>query len=133
MKQEVTLVVEKAADGGYACYSQEDFDGFSLSGYGNTAKEAILDLMVTFNEIKEIRATDGLETPELTFAYRYDMQSFFNYFSYLNVSRIGELAGINPSLLRQYASGTAKAGQKQYEKIKKAVSHIVRDLSVAQF
>ncbi len=132
-KTSVTAIVEKASDGGYSCYVQDDLDGFGLSGYGDTAKEAISDLMLTYKEIKEIRAAEGLETPELDISFQYDMPSFFDFFSYLNISRIGELAGINPSLLRQYASGAAKAGQKQYEKMSNAVKHIIRDLSVSQF
>ncbi len=132
-KINVTAIVEKASDGGYSCYVQEDFDGFGLSGYGDTAKEAISDLMLAYKEIKEIRSEEGLETPELDISFQYDMPSFFDYFSYLNISRIGELAGINPSLLRQYASGAAKAGQKRYEKMSHAVKLIIRDLSVSQF
>lgn len=133
MSQKVTIIVEKAADGGYSCFVREDLQGFGLSGYGDTAKEAISDLMVTYGEIKEIRAESGIETPQLDFTFRYDMQSFFNYFSYLNITKIGELAGINPSLLRQYASGAANASQKQYDKIKKAINHIIQDLAVATF
>lgn len=128
-----TIIVEKASDGGYSAFVEEDFDGFGLSGYGDTAKEAILDLKVAYSEIRELRTQEGLDTPELDFVYKYDMQSFFNYFNYLNISRIGEIAGINASLLRQYASGVTHAGQKQYEKMQKAVNHIIRDLQLAQF
>lgn len=133
MKQKATIIVEKASDGGFSCFVDEDLDGFGLAGYGDTAKEAISDLQLSYAEIKEMRAAEGLDTPELDFSYRYDMQSFFDFFSYLNITRIGELAGINSSLLRQYASGAAKAGQKQYDKIRDAVQQIVRDLSVATF
>lgn len=133
MKQTATIIVEKASDGGFSCYVEEDFDGFGLSGYGDTAKEAIDDLMLAYEETREMRESEGEPTPELDFVFRYDMQSFFDFFSYLNISRVGELAGINSSLLRQYASGTAKAGQKQYDKIRNAVQHIVKDLSVATF
>lgn len=131
--KKATIIVEKASDGGYSAFAEEEFDGFGLAGYGDTAKEAILDLTLSYSEIKEIRAAEGLDTPEMEFVYKYDMQSFFNYFSYLNISRVGELAGINASLLRQYASGATKAGQKQYEKMQKAVTHIIRDLQLAHF
>ena len=57
------------------------------------------------------------------------MQSFFNYFSFLNVTKIAELAGINASLMRQYTSGVTKAGQKQYDKIRVAVERISKELS----
>lgn len=132
MKQ-ATIIVEKASDGGYSAYVEEDFEGFGLAGYGDTANEAILDLKVAYSEIKQLRSEENLETPELEFVYKYDMQSFFNYFTFLNISRIGEIAGINPSLLRQYASGATHAGQKQYEKMQKAVNHIIRDLQLAHF
>lgn len=131
--KKATIIVEKAQDGGYSAYAADDFEGFGLSGYGETAKEAILDLRLAYSEIRELRAAEGLDTPELGFICKYDMQSFFSRFPYLNISRIGEIAGINPSLLRQYASGTAHAGQKQYDKLRKAVSGIVHDLQSARF
>ncbi|MCM1072170.1 MAG: pilus assembly protein HicB [Alistipes timonensis] len=132
MKEVVTVIVEKASDGGYACFVKEEFDGFGLAGYGDTAKEAIADLSICYQEMKELMAEEGKTVPEMEFVYQYDLQSFFNYFSFLNISKVGELAKINPSLLRQYASGTANAGQKQYDKIRNAINHIIRDLSVAQ-
>ena len=73
------------------------------------------------------------EVPELEFTYKYDMQSFFNYFSFLNVTKVAELAGINASLMRQYTSGVTAAGQKQYDKIRVAVERISKELSAATF
>lgn len=131
--KKTTIIVEKASDGGYCAFVEEEFDGFGLSGYGDTVKEAISDILLSYSEIKEIRAAEGLTTPELKFVYKYDMQSFFNYFSYLNISKVGQLAGINQSLLRQYAAGTTKAGQKQYDKLQKAVAHIISDLQLSVF
>lgn len=76
---------------------------------------------------------EGKEVPELEFTYKYDMQSFFNYFSFLNVTKVAELAGINPSLMRQYTSGVANAGQKQYDKIRVAIGKISKELFAATF
>ena len=89
--------------------------------------------MEAYAEIKALQAEEGKAVPELEFTYKYDMQSFFDYFSFLNVSRVAELAGINPSLMRQYTSGVANAGQKQYDKIRVAVGKISRELSAATF
>lgn len=132
MKERVIVTVEKASDGGYSCFVNDDFDGFGLAGYGDTAKEAIADLTICYQEMKELMAEEGREIPEMEFIFQYDLQSFFNYFSFLNITKVGELAKINPSLLRQYASGAAHAGQKQYDKIRNAINHIIRELSVAQ-
>lgn len=133
MCMKVTVIIEKAKDGFYSCFVEEDLPGFGLAGYGDTAETAKKDMLKSYAEIKEIQAEEGLEVPELDFLYKYDMQSFFNYFSFLNVTKVAELAGINVSLMRQYTSGVATAGQKQYDKIRVAVEHISKELSVATF
>ena len=129
----VTVIIEKAKDGYYSCYVEDDLPGFGLSGFGESAEAAKEDMMKTYQEMKEIQAEEGKEVPELEFTYKYDMQSFFDYFSFLNVSKVAELAGINPSLMRQYTSGVANAGQKQYDKIRVAIGKISKELSVATF
>ena len=94
----VTAIMEKAKDGYYSCYVEEDLPGFGLSGFGETAEAAKEDMMKAYQEIKEMQQEEGKEMPELEFTYKYDMQSFFDYFSFLNVTKVAELAGINPSL-----------------------------------
>lgn len=128
-----TLIVERASDGGFWAYPEEEFDGWSFSGFGTTAKEAIEDAIKGYHEVKAALMEAGKDIPDLTFAHKYDIQSFFNYFSFLNISKVGEMAGINPSLMRQYSSGMAKAGQKQYDKIRKTVGQIARELAEAEF
>lgn len=129
----VTVIMEKAKDGYYSCFVEEDLPGFGLAGYGDTAEAAKEDMMKAYQEIKELQEKEGQEVPELDFTFRYDMQSFFNYFSFLNVTKVAEMAGINPSLMRQYTSGVTNAGQKQYDKIRVAVERISKELSAATF
>lgn len=129
----VTAIMEKAKDGYYSCYVEDELPGFGLSGFGDTAESAKADMMKTYEEMKAIMAEDGVEVPELEFVYKYDMQSFFDYFSFLNITKVAELAGINPSLMRQYTSGVTNAGQKQYDKIRVAVKKIGKELSSATF
>ena len=129
----VTVIMEKAKDGCYSCYVEDDLPGFGLSGFGETAEAAKEDMLKAYQEMKEIQAEAGEEVPELEVVYKYDMQSFFSYFSFLNVTKVAELAGINPSLMRQYTSGAANAGQKQYDKIRVAIGKISKELSAATF
>ena len=133
MKKKVTVIMEKSADGYYSCFVEDDLPGFGLAGYGDTAELAKDDMMSAYADIKEMMKEEGNEVPELEFTYKYDLQSFFSYFSFLNITKVAELAGINPSLMRQYSSGHAVAGQKQYEKIRKAVDRIAKEISVATF
>ena len=129
----VTAIMEKAKDGYYSCYVEDELPGFGLSGFGDTAEAAKKDMMNAYQEIKEIQEEEGKKVPELEFVYKYDMQSFFDYFSFLNVTKVAEMAGINPSLMRQYTSGVANAGQKQYDKIRAAIGKISKELSAATF
>lgn len=129
----VTVIVEKASDGRYACYMDETFEHFGLAGYGDTVAEAKSDLEVCYHEMKELEAEEGRDIPRLEYIYKYDMQSFFNCFPFLNVSKVAERAGINPTLMRQYTCGAAKAGEKQYEKLRRAVREITAELAAATF
>ena len=128
---EAKVIIEKSADGTYSAYMDELLPDFGLAGYGATAKEAMDDFFIAFNDTKSYLESVGKSMPELSFTFTYDLQSFFSYFSYLNISKIGEKSGISPSLMRQYASGSAKASQKQYDKIRGAIHDIVEELSVA--
>lgn len=128
-----TVIMEKASDGFYSCFVKEDLLGFGLAGYGDTAENAKADMLSAYGEIKKMKAEKGVDIPELEFTYKYDLQSFFNYFSFLNITKVAEIAGINASLMRQYTSGVTTAGQKQYDKIRIAVERIGKELSSATF
>ncbi|WP_291529037.1 type II toxin-antitoxin system HicB family antitoxin [Bacteroides sp. UBA939] len=133
MKQNVTVLMEKSSDGYFSCFVEDELPGFGLAGYGDTAELAKKDMMQAYADMKDILEEEGKEIPELEFTYKYDIQSFFNYFSFLNVTKIAELAGINPSLMRRYTSGVAVAGQKQYDKIKVAVDRVTQEMAAATF
>lgn len=132
-KKKVTVTVEKDTDGSFACYVDEEFEHFGLAGYGDTVAEAKADLYACYNEMKELEEAEGRSMPELEYTFKYDMQSFFNNFPYLNISRVAEMANINPTLMRQYACGVAKAGEKQYDKLQKAIKNISMQLASATF
>ena len=128
---EVKVTVEKSPDGTYAVFMEDDLPDFGLAGYGDTAKEAIDDFFESVEETKAYMIREGKEMPEMKFVFQYDLQSFFSFFSYLNISKVGEKSGIGASLMRQYASGTSKAGPKQYEKIRTAIHAMAEELRMA--
>ncbi|MDE6409987.1 MAG: pilus assembly protein HicB [Muribaculaceae bacterium] len=127
------VIVEQNADGYFSCFVKEDIPFLGLLGYGESSQEAIDSLIAFYNEEKELLAEEGKIVPELEFKFHYDMQSFFNRFNFFNVSKIAEIAGINPSLLRKYTSGVAKAGEKQYERLHHAIRQIASDLQEVAF
>ena len=127
------IIIEMASDGGFACYMQEEIPYVSLTGYGDSAREAKEDLLQTYEDMKDILAEEGKEIPQLEFIYHYDMKSFFDYFDFLNVSRVAQLAGINPSLMRKYTSGVTMAREPQYRKLQKAVQSFASELQNVAF
>lgn len=126
-----TVIVEKNSDGTYSAFMEDDMPDFGLAGYGNSAKEAIDDFHAAVEDTADFLRKNGKEMPELSFSFLYDLQSFFSFFSYLNISKVGEKSGISPSLMRQYASGASKAGPKQYEKIRRTIGEMFSELSMA--
>lgn len=62
---------------------------------------------------------------------KYDLQSFFNYFDWINVSQFAKKAGINESKMRQYKNGLAFAGESTTKKILDTIKNIGAELQSA--
>lgn len=133
MYMKVNVIFEMAKDGGCSCYMADEVPGVGLTGYGNSPHEAKADLLQAYREINSLFVEQGREPVELEFVYHYDMKSFFEYFDFLNVSRVARRAGINPSLMRKYTSGVANAGEGQYLKLHNAIQQMAAELSAATF
>jgi hypothetical protein len=129
----VLVVIEKAKDGFFSCYMENETFDFALFGHGKTAAEAKSDLLLAYEEIKTMKLEKKEQIPDLVFDFKYDMQSFFDYFDFINVTKLAKSMDINPSLLRQYRTGATKASQKQYEKLERKVHSIWQELSAAMF
>lgn len=63
------------------------------------------------------------------FEISYDLTSFFENHSYLNISDIAKRAGINPGLMRQYASGNKFPSEDRVMEIEDAIREIGKELS----
>ncbi|GHT41381.1 hypothetical protein AGMMS49965_11080 [Bacteroidia bacterium] len=83
MKQKVKVIVEKGSDNKFSAYMDcEAFDnGFGLLGYGNTARDAIKDFYISYEEAKEIMPKKGKEVPDFEFDIQYDVCAFLDYYS----------------------------------------------------
>ena len=75
---------------------------------------------------KLLKDFHGIE--KVSFDHSYDLTVFFEQFDFLKQSKIAELAGMNPGLLRQYASGVKYPSADQARKIEKAVHQLAKDL-----
>ncbi|MDR0833801.1 MAG: DNA-binding protein [Candidatus Symbiothrix sp.] len=132
--KKVKVIVERGTDGKFSanmdCY---DFD-FGLSGFGNSAKEALLDFYECYEEAKKMNALEGKETPVLEFDFEYDVSSFLNYYSgILSKSGLEKVTGISQKQLWHYSSGTKRPKPKTREKIQTGLRQFANDLSQVAF
>lgn len=97
-------------------------------------EEAKEDMNACLEEARlDYEETHSTAPYTVRFLYRYDLQSFFDYFSFLNISEIARRSGINPSLMRQYVSGNKAAGEKTYSKLSACITNITNELQAASF
>lgn len=112
MKLRIILEKENGVLWGRASYNKELIaaSAATLQALEKKLKKILLD----FHELSDVE-----------FDYEYDLTVFFEEFNFLNQSKIAELSGINPGLLRQYASGVKNPSKEQANKIQTAI----RDLA----
>ncbi len=127
----IKVMIIKGEDGAFWCRSLSPIAGIELSACGDTIAEAKEDLLNALELVKEHTKEKGENIPAVSFSYEYDMQSFFKYFNVLNITETARKSGINPSLLRQYVSGTKKAGEKTYKKLSKYIEDLSKELASA--
>lgn len=110
-------------------------DGGKLWGRVSYDNNLIVDSATNLQALeKKIRKLlkEFHEVETVEFDYAYDLTVFFEKFSFLNQSKIAELSGINPGLLRQYASGVKNPSEVQAKKIQTAIHDIAAKLKNIQ-
>ncbi len=131
----ITAIIEKASDGGYGIYAEGNLPLFSS---GLTEQEAREEFETLVREQAEFMKERQGEYPDwysddVQIDYRYDMSGFFLAFPFINVSEFAKSLDINPSLMRKYKSGIAKAGERQKDLIQRKFDDIVSRLSAVRF
>jgi predicted RNase H-like HicB family nuclease len=66
---------------------------------------------------------------KVVFIRHYDLRAFFDEYKFLNVSRVAGLAGINPSLARQYAQGIKYPSTAQAKKIEVVIRRLAEKMN----
>lgn len=131
--KKIKIIVENSSDGMFWCYTEDSINNIGLNACGKSVAEAKKDLTDCITLAKEEAESRGEEFPYIEFVYKYDLQSFFDYFSFLNVTEIARRAGINPSLMRQYRKGIKHAGEKTYKRLADCIENIKTELQEASF
>lgn len=123
------IAIVEASSTGFGVYAEGE-DLLGITGYGSTVERAKKDFLSALEEIKEAY---GRKLPkelkgEFEFIYQYDIASIFEHFGSLDASSFAKKIGMNPSLLRQYKTGHAKASDKQKKRIEAGLHQLGRQL-----
>ncbi len=87
----------------------------------------ILDaLNFTFEEFDVEYSLDDLR-------FKFDLESFFDFYKVLNAKALSERIGMNQSLLAQYIKGIKKPSPAQTKRILEGVQQIGRELTEVSF
>lgn len=133
--EKILAIIEKGNDGGYSIHAANDVPLFSN---GLTEDEARRDFEILIPEQAEyIRKKTG-SYPSwydggFEVEYRYDLSAFFLAFPFINATQLARSLGINPSLMRKYKSGIAKASKGQKDQIQHKFEDIVSRLETVRF
>ena len=126
MVQKIKVIVETGRDL-FSCF-MVNADGLTgIHGDGKTARKAIADFYLCYEEEKEYCREQGEEVPELEFEFIFDIGAFFNYY-FINVTAFAEYAGMNASLLRQYACGLKAPTKNTIAKVREAIDKFRKDI-----
>ncbi len=108
-------------------------DGFVYSTAGkneieirNNLKDLIIDFLE--NEGKEMKVWDGITANDIEFEFVYDLSAFFDTFEAIKINSLAKNAGINQSLMRQYATGSKQPSVQQAKKIEMAIHQLGQSL-----
>lgn len=125
----LTAIIEKGADRLYSIRTEGRIGTFCPGGFGESVEEAKRDFSESIDEALEFMPENkGINRKEIKIEYQYDIQSFFNYFDFFNVTKLAKYLGINESKLRQYKNGLAFPNEKTSVKILNGVHTIGKEL-----
>lgn len=124
-------LIEKGKDGTFGIYTP-NID-HTIIGDGETVSDAKADFENSVNETIASYLEQGEYLPNelqnIEFEYKYDIASLFNYYSWINVSKIAHAIGINPSLMRQYKGGDTYISEEQVRKIENGLRTLGKEMA----
>ena len=133
--KKLIAIIEKGDSEGYDIFASGDEPLFASGLTEQEARQTFLELIPEQAEYIKERTGQYPEwySEDLEVEFRYDMSAFFQCFPFINATELAKEIGINPSLMRRYRSGLAKASEKQKNLIQMKFDEIVDRLSTVRF
>jgi len=128
------VIIEITTENKYFVYMDNGSLAFGITGFGNTVEEAKCDLLLAYEEMKELFKDEDYPIPELEFEYKFDVASFLEHYSkVLSLAGLGRLTGVAQGQLSHYVTGKRKPSQKTVAKIEKSLHNFAAEIGQVQF
>jgi len=133
-KTRIEIIIEK--HDGLLWGRVEDKGNFLPTPYGATINDVINNLRELIedyqaHEGKEDKFWGKVDLNKVDYEFSYDLVAFFEEFEELKISSIAKRAGINESLMRQYATGKKYPSADQAKKIEDTIHGLAKKLQEA--
>ncbi len=120
--QKIELIIEKGESGIWGRVNYNDNLIAEQADNLNDLEIKLKSLLYKF---------EAVDPEVISFDLRYDVYSLFEQFDFLNISKIAKHIGINPGLLRQYASGVKHPSLNQAKKIEDTLHRLADQMQKA--
>ena len=135
-KKLIRVIVERHEDGTYWGTTQ-NIPGV-VSAYGSRLEILKSNIEAAFKDYLVLATEEGYDwvldfKSGVQWEYKMNIQAFFALIPEVKISAIGKKAGINESLMRQYARGTAAVSEARMKQIEKCIQTLGRELCAVSF
>lgn len=135
MKKKTLLVVmERDADNEWQAWCDETETGTLLTAIAPTTEGVVLEMknLIRFFQAdnwQDIPSWQGIDPDtDIEFEFAYSVVSLFDEFKFVKIGAVAKEAGMNPALLRSYASGDKNPSLAQAKKIEEAAHRLAESL-----
>ncbi len=134
METKIKATIEHGGDGKYNVFTDYELPGYGILGFGDTAEAAVEDFYASYDEAREMMATEGKEVAEVSFEFYYDVASFLDLFAkMLSKPGLEAITGINQKQLWHYASGERKPKPETIHKIQQGLYNFADAIKQVRF
>lgn len=122
----LNAIIERNEEGFYAYIDQIDGCVAGGSTYAEVKSnlEEILSIVLKEDQNLKKKYSKGYDLK-----FEVSLDSVFELLPEVNISQLAKLGKLNPGLLRQYASGSKKASEKQAQRVLEAIDKLAKKLN----
>ena len=132
--KKVKAIIERAADGTFSVYMNDDALEYAINGQGDTVEKAVADFRAVYEEMIAFLKAEGNGCTEVEFEFEYDVVSFLKYYAQLfTLVGLSRLTGINKGQLSHYINGKSRPGIRTIQKIQDGMAKFAGELSAVRF